>query len=755
MRSMNQTARTTWLRRITPLLFTVMLSAGMNAETQASTSTVSPFGSYSTTKYSYYNNKHHRSSTTTAATTTTTTAQATTTTAKATTTTTAATTTTTSTTTTTTASIKSLTVNDGAGGSVTSNPGGIACSSGTTCTANYASGTSVTLAAQPSSGYAFGQWSGACSGNALTCTVALNSSVAVGASFTSVTPTSSAPLVMYTDALSGPVTGGEYNQGAYLSIFGKNFGTTGLGSTTRVYIGGVEVGNYRYLGLSKVGAKLGIQQITVQVGNLGNPAMGQPLPVKVVVNGVSSNTNNTFTPNPGRILFVAQNGNDSTAVPGDITKPWRNLQTSTRGGAYATLRAGDHIVIRGGNWTDTGFDTAWLRFRDPAQEGSAPTGAAGTGWIHITAYPGQINGNAIEDVHYSTPASMKGGIHGANSAYYGTTGDWVSISNLRIDVNAQAQSDAAPVNLQYSVGPWRVVNNELGPWPSTIAAPNNAKAAGVSGHGANTRVFGNYIHDIACNGALENHGIYVDSGGSGWEIGYNWIQNITGGNLIQFYDNVGLAGNNYGGFPAGWLGFTNMQVHHNWMDGSNKYGLNMAGGILTGSVWNNVIMHSTFAGLRVDTISKNMDMTFAYNTFYDNDRVFSGTGNAQVLNTWGNYNPSGTIRIYDNLFAAGPDTLRSSTYYMNSGNADYYFDFRRNLYWDNGYGWPAFTRDTLAVYGDPKFMAAGSGDLRLGTGSAAVDKATQAVPINVTDDFTSTVPRPQGSANDLGAFEKM
>jgi hypothetical protein len=43
----------------------------------------------------------------------------------------------------------------------------------------------------------------------------------------------------------------------------------------------------------------GIQQITVQVGALGNPVAGTALPVKVVVDGVQSNIDKTFTPNPG------------------------------------------------------------------------------------------------------------------------------------------------------------------------------------------------------------------------------------------------------------------------------------------------------------------------------------------------------------------------------------------------------------------------------------------------------------------------
>src|SRR4051794_26951427 len=88
-----------------------------------------------------------------------------------------------------------------------------------------------------------------------------------------------APLVLYTDIASGPNTGGENNRGAYLSIFGKNFGSNGLGSRVHVTIGGVEVADYRYLGASK--GRADIQQLTVQVGALGTPTPGVPLAIQV------------------------------------------------------------------------------------------------------------------------------------------------------------------------------------------------------------------------------------------------------------------------------------------------------------------------------------------------------------------------------------------------------------------------------------------------------------------------------------------
>ena len=91
-----------------------------------------------------------------------------------------------------------------------------------------------------------------------------------------VVPVSGAPHVSYTDIVSGPNNGGENGKGIYLSIFGTDFGSAGLGSTVKVFINNVEVDNYRYLGASK--GRPDIQQITVQVGALGNPTPGTALP---------------------------------------------------------------------------------------------------------------------------------------------------------------------------------------------------------------------------------------------------------------------------------------------------------------------------------------------------------------------------------------------------------------------------------------------------------------------------------------------
>ena len=75
-----------------------------------------------------------------------------------------------------------VTVEGDANGSVTSSPAGIDC--GTDCTETYSSVTGVTLTAHPEGSAAFAGWSGACTGSAMTCTLTVDRSRSVTATFT-------------------------------------------------------------------------------------------------------------------------------------------------------------------------------------------------------------------------------------------------------------------------------------------------------------------------------------------------------------------------------------------------------------------------------------------------------------------------------------------------------------------------------------------------------------------------------------------
>jgi len=133
-------------------------------------------------------------------------------------------------------------------GTVTSNPGGIAC--GSDCNESYAFGTRVSLAATPAAGWVFTGWSGACAG-AAACTVPMFSDRNAAANF------------VQTGA--GSAGANEWVQKAYVSYYGRPADPVGLaywanrmdqegGSLSSIVtsFGNSDEFNRRYAGLSYV-----------------------------------------------------------------------------------------------------------------------------------------------------------------------------------------------------------------------------------------------------------------------------------------------------------------------------------------------------------------------------------------------------------------------------------------------------------------------------------------------------------------------
>jgi len=575
----------------------------------------------------------------------------------------------------------------------------------------------------------------------------------------------SQPQILGTDVVAGPTTGGENNQGQYLTIFGRRFGpNSGIGTNTKVYIGGVEVVHYIQMVDDQLAPKFsGLQRIDVRVGSLGSPVQGQALHIKVTYNGQDSNQDFTFTPNPGRFLYVSHAGNDSTAVVGDINHPFRMLQypDRTQRSVYTELLPGDTVILMdsdGQPWTDIGYNSTWLRFRDPQQQGSAPTGQAGTGWITFKGYPGQT-------IHYITTGNgLAGGIQGPGSAFTGTCGDWIVVSNLSIEVQGGSRRDAGPINMQYNSERWRIVGCNLGPWVAGDSAVLNC--ACISGEGNFIYIAFNKMHDVEGTSALQNHGIYAGTTSYGWEICFNWMFNMTGGSLIQFNDSDG--GTNLFQTPYGvWTGFTNIKIHHNWLETSAKYGILFAdintgnGGELDFRVWNNIILNTGLAPLRLNTNTTTSDGLYAFNTCYNCVQVDqAGTGNGFLRNEGSQGAPSHVIRAYDNIFACGPDTVTNSMHWFvasSDSNGSDGYDLKRNLYSAAGRTIPNDPTETMGVYGDPLFTNPSASDFTLQAASPAVNAATYPLGslLTVQDDFTAMNTRLYGGVPDIGALERV
>jgi hypothetical protein len=524
------------------------------------------------------------------------------------------------------------------------------------------------------------------------------------------------PTVLYTDLASGPNSGGEGGEGTFLSIFGKNFGSGGLGTTLQVTIGDSPVYGYRYLGPSK--GRADIQQITVQIGALTGQPLGTPLPVRVSVDGVASNADVTFTINPGRILFVDNvHGDDSSAVPDDVDHPYRHVQLPSGGhAAYDAMQPGDIIMMRGGitPWTDHGNDTYFVKFI--GKSASAPSGTSGTGPYTLMAYPD-------EDVFIDLEGDVaqKGAIGGVDTRSY-SGGRWITLAGLRIE----SGGDSGVIAVQVDGDHWRIVNNELTAATATV----NAKAAGINGSAMNAFWVGNHIHEIAGGVHQENHGIYIDCTGS-YEIAYNVIENVSGGNGLQTYLSDESVCSDV----------SNVDFHHNRVHGISKFGINIADGTQGNiRIWNNVIYDTAYSSLRFNTTSLHGARIYN-NTFYD--AVTTGNSNyGAIANTWSL--PADAIDMRNNILVPTAGRDYATGFDGSIGT------ITNNLYFDGGSG---FAFDANPVHGDPMFADTATADLHPLPGSAAIDAGSSAVAGLVGNDFDATTARPCGADYDIGAFE--
>jgi hypothetical protein len=511
-----------------------------------------------------------------------------------------------------------------------------------------------------------------------------------------------APRVLYLDQIAGSVTGGEDNNGTYVSIFGSNFGSDL--SKIHVYFGSAEVAAYKAIGFSK--GRTDIQQIVVQPG----AAVGTgTLPVKVVVNGVTSNTNITFMVNPGDIYYVSLTGNDSTGVKNDPTKPYRHLQLASdeQSAVVGQMKPGDVAVLRGGTWTDSAVDNAFVRFWRVG--GNAPTGTRGTGYMTVTGYPG-------ETVTINAPKG--GGVQGGGEA--AQQAKYLVFSNLTIVGNPAAASDGATMNSQVHGDFWRVVNNDIS-WPGVSG---EMLAGGVVGRFTSGKILGNHIHHI--DGGYMNHGVYLDTATTQAELAYNEINNVSEGNLVQTYDSAD-------GDPI-----VGLEIHHNSIHDGGRYGLNISEGTRGVHAWNNLIYNITYPGIRLSiNESSGVSMVFEHNTLYN----VCSNHPSEPGAVYNDYNAStGTVMFQFNVFIKGSGGCSAG--YENS-SSDSAVKFSRNLF----YGYSAPSRDASALTGNPLLKALSAVlDFALSLGSPAIDAATGST---VTDDYTLRA----RSMPDLGAYE--
>lgn len=587
-------------------------------------------------------------------------------------------------------------------------------------------------------------------------------------------------LILQTDIVSGPMggagtTGDENGLGGYISFYGINFGLqAGMGTTTKAFIGPQEVDNYRYLGPAKVDTidgmfTPGMQHLCCQLGALGALTNGTNYPVSITVGGASSNVDKLFMPNPGKVVWCDTVNGSDTGTRGGLATPWKTPQLITggeiSGGMVTSTNAtpGAQLIFRTGTYSTSGKDgCCWRFFRIT---GLPPTGATNTGYIHNTAYPGPINGNAIEVITIFRPSGALSGIGGNDNARgieatpYGTNGFAWGITISNFVMNNDPGSQDGPINVGANGANWRICNCELGPWLANVYG----KAAGVAGNGPNVVVFGNYIHDII-SPTNENHGVYLDGSqntntqgwvAQNWDVSFNFIKNMNGGSGIQLFGN--------GGPNNEWM--NGIMIHHNYINGTAKYGINVADATQTCVVYDNVVMNTGSYALRTNCTdaglpgAQTIGVSFIHNTCYNWMTASTGGGNSAYSNEW-NFTRAGTYcELVSNLFILGKGRTNTGATWITNGATDSVgaIQPKDNCYWDpDNINTTKYSGDTLGFWGNPKVTSLGPSvfDFRLQPTSPCINAGTASTHFTVLVDFNNN-PRPKvGNTNpSQGAYE--
>jgi hypothetical protein len=532
---------------------------------------------------------------------------------------------------------------------------------------------------------------------------------------------SAQPRLFYSDLESGPNTGGQNNNGAFVTLWGKGFGASQ--GTSTVTVGGGAVAGYQLWSDEKIIVQLGAGAVT---GNI------------VVKAGGSSSNGIPFTVRPGNIFFVSTSGNDANS--GTFASPWRTIVK-----AKNTINAGDIAYIENGvvQATEDTF-TAYLSMD---RQGASNSGTAAAPKALI-AYP-----NATATI------GVAGGLHyGLRTPNIGTDEDYWVISQLHIIGGTQAMDIGGTG--------WKIVGNDM----QCPGADDQVGCFEMS-NGNQVKFWGNEVHNAGINPTSSKfyHAVYFSTDSNHIDVGWNHIHDNFTCRALQFHSSPLCSPSCGSGDTTGFDQY-DLHVHDNLIHGDNCNGINFATvdpSKGTVEAYNNVIYH---VGL-MDPLQLGGSFSCIYVAGITNNGT-PGTGTVQVFNNTvsdcaanNSSNASGSRGAFG--VGGGPSTLlmnlRNNIADQNPG--EIYIDGSlgqikgdHNLWFGVGSG-PAQTINNLNV--DPQFVNRAGGDLHLTTTSPAKDAGLTVVPSNPfvvnpgpgqVRDKDGTL-RPQGTAFDLGAYE--
>lgn len=543
-----------------------------------------------------------------------------------------------------------------------------------------------------------------------------------------------APRIFYTDIESGPNTGGENDNGAYLSIFGKDFGANL--SQVKVYVGNGEVARYMYLGRSL--GRPDVQQLSVQLG----PATTTG-PIKVVVNGAASNTDHRFTVRPGNFYFVSATGKDSAGRVNNINKPFRtpNYVKDIRG-----FGPGDFIIVRGGRYvlgdgTNNIGSNSWLR-ADKSGTAGAPMAFLG--------YPGEVvdvqHGQNIRILsNYVSIANWVVGNFAVSMTDCEGPGEVIALGNPTTPEICRDATDSIRGIASFI----RVVNVEMNGHDTGGFCSGGDGLVEIM-HSKGVKLLGLSLHNTSpAQGDNESaHAIYLSTRQQGTEVGWNAVYDIPATRaVIQVYQD------SYGGACWGTKQLTNIKIHDNLLHDLAGQAILLDGGAGDIEIYNNVIYnhrdHRYQDVIALRGGGGKLNAKLYNNTVYVNPNQASQGWILGVGSYMGSYCPE-NLALYNNIFVV---TEAQDLYYhidpAKGCAASIISD--NNIWYGSKNHKPAFA-GPHELYVNPKFADPGKGYLWLRRDSPAIGKGSPKVSPVVSHDYDMN-PRIKENGYDMGAYQ--
>ncbi len=503
------------------------------------------------------------------------------------------------------------------------------------------------------------------------------------------------PRIFYSDLDSGPNTGGQADQGAFVTIYGKGFGAD-RGSST-VSVGGKLVAGYPVWTDSKITFQLGP---AAQTGKI------------VVTAGGQASNSIPFTVRSGKIYFVANSGSDHGS--GSFNSPWKTVVKAVR-----STGPGDIVYLM------DGVDQASVDDYDACLS-IHHAGAPGRPKA-LVAYPGARATIGTDD---GTPYGLRTpDIEGGPYSYWTIAGLTLRGRNESVSL--------------VKVSNWRLIAND-------ISCPNgNGVAACVEvERSTNIKVLGNYIHNAGKPGASKHyHSLYFTTDSNHIEAGWNTISDNHSCRGIQFHSSPNGSNTGFNQYD--------LMVHDNVIHGQVCDGINFAtidpskGPV---QAYNNVIYHvgtgpdpqgdeANYACISSPGTTNRGTHGSGTAEWFNNTLYDCGSRGGESAGAFDVESGSPNVRLQNNIVYVihGENYLEPVTDVSKITGSN-------NLWYGDGKMPP---RTSANVSGDPKFTNLSAFDFHLQPGSSAIHAGSCAGAAPDLDGVT----RPEGGPCDLGAFQ--